>query len=249
MVRLKYLCKYFTRIIYSNSGLVFLFIMFLFGIVRQSVPSDSEPIANKIVGKEDKSIKERFKERKQNLDKYCDKMNDKREPNLDEYHFIESLARPLVFCIPKKVGSLSLNSYFMNNLDEPDQLSWLLGPVLHSRLNVLKNKNSLKVMVTRHPLERLASAYNHLFITGLKDSETFLCADGPKCQKTQTEYLAEKIIRRLGGEEVVHQNSSYLSFSEFVSFVVDSGNQFMDIKEEMDEKYPGVAVHWQPFYR
>ena len=49
-------------------------------------------------------------------------------------------------------------------------------------------------------------------------------------------------------EGIVDQNSSHLSFDEFVSYyVINSGNQFTDIRAEMKEKYKGVAVHWQTF--
>ena len=238
--------RYFVKMIFSNSLSVFLFTPFLLGMIRHIgliQPQSSSVPSNK-------SVKERFAERKQNMESYCENSGDmKGLTYLDEYHFIESLPSPLVFCIPKKVGSLSLDSYFLNNLDSTDQLSWMQGPMLDSKENILKDKRSVKVMVTRHPLERLASAYNHLFITGLQDYDLFLCADtGTQwCQYTRPGYLAHRIVSRIRDDQ--HLNDSLLTFPEFISYVVDQGQQFQDIRSEMKENYPGVAFHWEPYSR
>ena len=236
-----------TRIC-QNTFSIFLSIFCLLGILRQTFTFQSE---STVISPEteNKIVQLRFSHRKEILNAYCDKKLDDNELKLEEYHFIERLPRPLVFCTPKKVGSLSLSSYFTNDVDEEDQLSWMLGPVQDSRENIFLNRNPLKAMVTRHPLERLASAYNHLFITGLDDFNSFLCANGPNCEITQNAYLAQQIIRKIRHEVNPSETSLNLSFSEFVSFVVDSGQQFGDLKREMGEEYPGIGAHWEPYHR
>lgn len=232
----------------QNKFSIFLSVLFILGILRQTYTFQTE---SKVISKdiENKIIRSRFSQRKEILNAYCDKKLDDNELKLEEYHFIERLPRPLVFCTPKKVGSLSLSSYFTNDVDEEDQLSWMLGPVHDSREYIFQSRNPLKAMVTRHPLERLASAYKHLFITGLDDFNSFLCANGPKCEITQNAYLAQQIIRKIRHEVNPSETSLNLSFSEFVSFVVDSGQQFGDLKREMGEEYPGIGAHWEPYHR
>ena len=134
-------------------------------------------------------------------------------------------------------------------MDEEDQLSCLVGPDHLSHQQIFESKNPLKVMITRHPLERLASAYNHLFRTGIDDFVSFLCVTGPKCEVTQNAYLARQIIEKLRPGNVHEESKSPLSFSEFVTYVVDSGQQFGDLKAEMEGKYPGIGAHWIPFHR
>ena len=56
-------------------------------------------------------------------------------------------------------------------------------------------------------------------------------------------------MQKLRPGSVQEKRKSHLSFSEFVTYVVDSGQQFGDLKSEMEEKYPGIGAHWIPFHR
>ena len=48
------------------------------------------------------------------------------------------------------------------HLDEADSLSWLKGPKKRTSPQIFKSPDSLRVMVIRHPFERLASLYNYM---------------------------------------------------------------------------------------
>merc|ERR1711915_614288 len=46
----------------------------------------------------------KFSRRRDIVKSYCDDTSDEGTVDLEESHFIENLPRPLIFCIPKKVG-------------------------------------------------------------------------------------------------------------------------------------------------
>ena len=48
------------------------------------------------------------------------------------------------------------------HFDEADSRSWLEGPKNRTSPQIFMSPNSLRVMVTRHPFERLASLYNYM---------------------------------------------------------------------------------------
>ena len=137
----------------------------------------------------------------------------------------------MIFCIPKRVGSFSISDYFLNNLDEEGANSWLLGPVHRTKENILLTRKTLKVMVTRHPLERIASTFTHLFQTGLEDEWLFLCnKGGPGCKQTTNAYLAREIISKLRPGVSPSHHLPDLSFSEFVTFLLDTEDQFAELR-------------------
>ena len=48
------------------------------------------------------------------------------------------------------------------HLDEADSKSWLEGPQNRTSPQIFMSSKSLRVMVIRHPFERLASLYNYM---------------------------------------------------------------------------------------
>ena len=48
------------------------------------------------------------------------------------------------------------------HLDEADSRCWLEGPKNRTSPQIFMSPNSLRVMVTRHPFQRLASLYNYM---------------------------------------------------------------------------------------
>ena len=189
----------------------------------------------------------KFSRRRDLLNSYCEDTTDEGPIDLEEFHFIENLPRPLIFCILKKVGSISINHYFINNLDENDQKSWLIGPSSDTRENIFKKRNPLKAMVTRHPFERLVSTFKHLFVTGLHDVQVFFCTKSPGCPETPNLYLAKEIIKIL--RPIAGENQTNLTFKKFVTYLIDSKERFLSLKQEMQEDYPDFENHWVPYSR
>ena len=189
----------------------------------------------------------KFSRRRDLVNSYCEDTSNEGSVDLEESHFIENLPRPLIFCIPKKVGSISIYHYFINNLDENDQKVWLIGPSSDTRENIFKKRNPLKAMVTRHPFERLVSTFKHLFVTGLHDVRLFFCTKSPGCPETPNLYLAKEIIKILRPN--AGENETNLTFKEFVTYLVDFKERFLSLKQEMHENYPNFEKHWVPYSR
>ena len=95
-------------------------------------------------------------------------------------------------------------------------------------------------MVIRHPFTRLASAFNHLFRWGLHDEGSFLCANTTdvvgRCE-TQNFVLAQKIIK----QTQPGSNETLLRFPDFVRFLINSGNEFKELKAQVKEHWSGLA--------
>ena len=49
-----------------------------------------------------------------------------------------------------------------SHLDEADSMSWLKRPKKRTSPQIFMSPDSLRVMVIRHPFERLASLYNYM---------------------------------------------------------------------------------------
>ena len=62
------------------------------------------------------------------------------------------------------------------HLDEADSKSWLDGPKNRTSPQIFMSPNSLRVMVIRHPFERLASLYNFM-LQGSPVSSVYLKGD------------------------------------------------------------------------
>ena len=122
------------------------------------------------------------------------------------------------------------------------------GPRHSTREQILARKSTLVVMVTRHPMERLASAFLHLFRTGLKDERLFLCAEefSPStepCDLTTNAALAHRIIQQLRPSSP----DPLLSFSEFIRYILDLDKEFTSLQQEVAQRWGGLASHWQPY--
>ena len=57
---------------------------------------------------------------------------------------------------------MTFNWAITTHLDEADGQSWLKGPKNRTSPQIFMSPNTLKVMVIRHPFERLASGYNYM---------------------------------------------------------------------------------------
>ena len=66
------------------------------------------------------------------------------------------------FYVTAQVGSMTFFWALPTHLDEADSRSWLKGPKNRTSPQIFRAPNSLRVMVTRHPFERLASLYNYM---------------------------------------------------------------------------------------
>ena len=168
------------------------------------------------------------------------------EPFMKNLHYIRNLPGDLIFCLLKKGGSTSLTNFFTSNLDPTDEVAWLEGLDKETQEQIVLSRSSLRVMVIRHPFTRLVSAFNHLFRWGLQEEGSFSCANTTKfvrgCE-TPNSALAKKIIKvtRPGS------NATLLQFPEFVRFLIDRGNEFKSLKEQVTDDWSALADHWQPF--
>lgn len=186
--------------------------------------------------------------RRQRLRQYCSTTTHPNIPaNPENFHFIERL-KPgdLAICVPKKAGSTSLTTFFLTNADSEDTTVWLAGPRLSTRHQILERKSTLKAMVIRHPLARLASAFLHLFRRGL-NNEGFGCSQhhtNGSCHLTQNADLAQRIIQHLRPGS----SAELLTFQEFVSFILGAEGEFQRLHVESSVWWPGLCKHWEPYY-
>merc|ERR1712038_298807 len=123
-------------------------------------------------------------------------------------HHIEDLPGDLIFCVPKKAGSVSLYKFFAKNAEYNDYMSWHNRTTLPPPGRLLA---STRMMVIRHPLHRLASAFQYISRYSVEDVEE------KYFEHTAGVFLSEEIIQHL------RPNSSdpQVSFSEFVTFILD----------------------------
>jgi len=177
-----------------------------------------------------------------------------------------------MLCAPKKVGSMTFFWGMSSHLDEADSMSWLKRPKKRTSPQIFMSPDSLRVMVIRHPFERLASLYNYMQ-QGLRVSNLtasfqnwtgYPPIDG-------MEWLGKEIKKVLGGTpanykdgingnkndgttEAMHQQdgttrgTDQMTFNDFVTFLVDKDGKFKDVKEQYDALYYPNAEHWQPYY-
>ena len=61
-----------------------------------------------------------------------------------------------------KVGSMTFSWAMSSHLDEADGQTWWIGPKNRTSSQIFMSPDSLRVMVTRHPFERLVSLYNFM---------------------------------------------------------------------------------------
>ena len=94
----------------------------------------------------------------------------------------------LIFCVPKKAGSVSLDHFFAMNLDYNDYMSWQNRTVLPAKERFLA---STRMMVIRHPFQRLASAFQFIFRYSVEE------VDDRYFEHTASVFLSEGIIQHL----------------------------------------------------
>ena len=146
----------------------------------------------------------------------------------------------LIFCVPKKAGSTSLDQFFAMNLEFNDYMSWKIRTVLPPKERFLA---STRMMVIRHPFHRLASAFQYIFRYSVEEVED------KYFEHTAGVFLSEGIIQHLRP----NSTDPRVSFSEFVSFILDekkNGGFSQLIHQKGRERWPGGAwsefnQHWQ----
>ena len=74
----------------------------------------------------------------------------------------------LIFCVPKKAGSVSLYKFFAKNVEYNDYMSWHNRTTLPPPERLLA---STRIMVIRHPFHRLASAFQFIFRYSVEEVE------------------------------------------------------------------------------
>ena len=122
-------------------------------------------------GKEPKSLISVFEQRRSLLLQHCSrkksleeamrKMSTSQspEPSMKDLHFVRDLPGDLVFCLVKKAGSTSLNTFFLNTLEPADEVAWLHQPDVETQMQIVRSRTSLRVMVMRHPFIRLRAPF------------------------------------------------------------------------------------------
>ena len=145
----------------------------------------------------------------------------------------------LIFCVPKKVGSVSLYKFFAKNVEYKDYMSW------HNRTELPPPERllaSTRMMVIRHPLHRLASAFQYIFRYSVEE------VDDRYFEHTASVFLSEGIIQHLRP----NSTDPRVSFSEFVSFILDEkkkGGFSQLIHQKGRERLGGAwsvfTQHWQ----
>ena len=146
----------------------------------------------------------------------------------------------LIFCVPKKAGSVSLYKFFAKNVEYNDYMSWHNRTTLPPPERLLA---STRIMVIRHPFHRLASAFQYIFRYAVEE------LDDRYFEHTASVFLSEGIIQYLRP----NSTDPRVSFSEFVSFILDEKNNggFSQlIHQKGRERWPGGAwsefnQHWQ----
>ena len=146
----------------------------------------------------------------------------------------------LIFCVPKKAGSISIDNFFAMKLEYNDYMSWKNRTVLPPKERFLA---STRMMVIRHPFHRLASAFQYIFRYSVEEVED------KYFEHTASVFLSEGIIQHLRPNSTDPQ----VSFSEFVSFILDekkNGGFSQLIHQKGRERWPGGAwslfnQHWQ----
>ena len=136
----------------------------------------------------------------------------------------------LIFCVPKKAGSTSLDQFFAMTLDFNDYMSWKIRTVLPPKERLLA---STRMMVIRHPFHRLASAFQYIFRYSVEEVEDNYF------EHLAAVFLSEGIIQHLRP----NSTDPRVSFSEFVSFILDekkNGGFSQLIHQKGRERFPGV---------
>ena len=145
----------------------------------------------------------------------------------------------LIFCVPKKAGSISIDHFFAMNLEYNDYMSWKNRTVLPPKERFLA---STRMMVIRHPFHRLASAFQYIFRYSVEEVED------KYFEHTASVFLSEGIIQYLRP----NSTDPRVSFSEFVSFILDekkNGGFSQLIHQKGRERFGGAwsefNQHWQ----
>ena len=143
----------------------------------------------------------------------------------------------LIFCVPKKAGSLSLDNFFRVAVDQQDYISWHH----RSKMPLLTSCNSseaaerlltsTRVMIIRHPFHRLASAYQFIFKYSIEETEA------KYFEHQASVLLSQGIIEQLRPGSADPQ----VSFSEFGRFVLDqkTGGFSPPIHQKGLNRWPG----------
>ena len=168
-------------------------------------------------------------------------------PPLRHLKYIQNLPGDLVFCVPLKAGSSSLNNYIYTNVDAADFQTWYnetkkktIGDKYVEEM--LDQGGTTRVMVIRHPFHRLVSAFHYIFRASVNLEPIFI-------EQAATSWLAGRIIKQLRP----HSTDPLISFPEFVDYVLDTEGKFTDLKAEEVARWSwgsspvGISDHWQPF--
>ena len=179
-------------------------------------------------------------------DEECRRQKEKIFPPLRHLNYIQNLPGDLVFCIPLKAGSSSLNQFMVKNVDSGDFQTWY-NETKKSTDNKLVEElvergGTSRVMVIRHPWHRLVSAFHYIFRASVNLKPIFV-------EQAATSWLASRIIRKLRPQS----NDPLVSFPEFVDYVLNTDGKFTDLKAEEVARWSwgynpvGISDHFQPF--
>ena len=173
-------------------------------------------------------------------------------PPLRHLHYIQNLPEDLVFCVPLKTGSTSLKSFMHRNLNASDFNSWYNETRLPKNNReveeMLTRGGTNRVLVIRHPIHRLVSAFHYLFRASVSLEPIYI-------EQAATSWLAKRII------SIVRPQSKdpLVSFPEFVDYILDTDGKFTDLKKQEVAKWywgdskwlrrqmVGISDHFQPF--
>jgi len=184
------------------------------------------------------SIKEvQYDERRKRILSYCSKENNTLSRKVLSNHMMFNKDAGVSMCYIPKVASSTWIAHFANIQDVTERKkSDQKGKIekaprsVDKLINVWNSKENLSMVVVRHPLSRLVSAYYNRFVS-FREKKNW-----------------KKMIKHLIGEYRQTAEGGprdYPTPSEYIRFILDS------LKKEYYKgtKYPATFDHWRPQHK
>ena len=160
-------------------------------------------------------------------------------PKLESNRLTKNLPAKLMVCAPPKVGSTSWSS-LMRKLLGQDFKTYGKKAVNEMKKNGNFNAEAVKVMIVRHPMERVLSSYLFIFLDSSVHRDL--------TRKLLTGWFHQPGAVQPGdGERVLDAGDQQtLTFRQFVNFLTQCPKASAECKVATSE---GVAQHWIPYWK